>query len=40
MFDIGSAVLFLTFTIPVAILVMYVLMKCINASDKDRIERR
>jgi len=40
MFDIEHAVLFLTFTIPIAILVMYVLLRCINARDKERIERR
>jgi|TARA_A100001388_G_scaffold184478_1_gene138427 hypothetical protein len=40
MFDIEHAVLFLTFTIPISVLVMYIILRCINATDKERIERR
>ena len=38
MFDIGHAVLFLTIGIPFSIFMLYIIMRCIDASDRDRLK--
>ncbi len=38
MFDIEHAILFLFISIPFSVLVMYVILRCINATDNDRLK--
>ena len=38
MFDIEHAILFLFISIPFSVLVMYLILRCINATDNDRLK--